>query len=430
MSFFQKFSSLFSDDHLQADDSFLALDIGTAAVKAAIFQIEKGEGNNLVANIVGAGKAALANDITNEENYSDAVKACLDAKKEAENMSGVKSHQAIISLAGQSVKFTTNIIEFVRSEKRPIDLAEVKNYIQKAQQKIFEQIRKKEALETGFSEFDIKLADGRIPHIKIDGYNVIDPIGFSGRELSFTILNNYTTADCLKILQSIRKALDIKIFSLVSGPYATANALLANVFKTGNINEASCILIDCAGKVTDISIFHKGFSEGPKTINLGGNSFTKRLASKFQLSNGEAEEFKMKYSRGELSPQVKRKVTECLNMDLRIWLKGIETILVSDYSGLEGLPALVLMYGGSCVLPGIKKALESEEWKKDINFLGPMGFEIINGNDIEGIKDRTNLLDNSGDITLLSLVNFGLLLAKKESAMNSVLNRVIRLIQG
>ena len=383
----------------------------------------------MIVNIIGTGKAALASDITNEENHSDAVKACLDAKKEAENMSGVKSQQAIISLAGQSVKFSTNTIEFVRSDKRPIDLAEVKNYIQKAQQKIFEKIRKKEALETGFSEFDIKLVDGRITHIKIDGYDVGDPIGFSGKELSFAILNNYTTADCLKILQSIRKALDIKIFSLVSGPYTTANALLANVFKTGNINEASCILIDCAGKLTDISIFHKGFLEGPKTINLGGNSFTKRLASNFQLSNGEAEEFKMKYSRGELSPQVKRKVTECLNMDLRIWLKGIETVLVSDYFGLEGLPALVLMYGGACVLPGIRKNLESEEWKKDINFLGPTRIKIINGSDIERIEDRTNMLHNPGDITLLSLANFGLLLAKKESVMNSILNRVIRLIQ-
>lgn len=444
MSFLQKISLLFADEKEFSDEHLLALDIGTTSVKAIVFKIERDfEKKISKAAVLGLGKA-LAGQGVNENKYAanmEIARMCREAKIEAENMAGVKVRQAIFSAAGQLIKGASNSEIYEREDsEKPIDLAEMKNIIQKAQWKIFNKIRIEETEVSGIPELETKLISGEIIEIKIDGYKVIDPIGFHGKELSLNILNIYSSLSYLKLFQRLGEILDLEIVALACQPLAILGAVANNIFKVNSFAEISAILIDCGGKFTDIYFASQGVLNGPKTLSIGGEAFTKRLASGFDLDYKEAEDLKIKYSDSDISAQIKRKITDAFNYNFRIWQEGVGMIF-SDFSALVNFPSVILLCGGGALLPGIKKSLEDSEWQSGFSFLESVKSGFIKNSDLAGIEDKTGLLIGSQNIAALALANFGLGLpssrsssllglAKKESVVNSILNRVIRLMQN
>lgn len=429
VSFFQKLSSYIINKEAINNDCLLAFDIGTKFVRAAVFNIALGkEGRKSQGMIFGVGRAEIKKSGDADE-IEELIKSCREAKKEAENMAGCKVRQAIVGMAGRPIRCSTGVISCQRKNfQKPIDLSEIKIMIQKAQWKAFDEIRRKEALECGLSETEIKLVDGKIINVKIDGYNVIDPTGFQGKEVLLTILNIHATTHCLGLLNRIKKLLEIEIISFIPSSYAVLNSISGTIFKTSNFSDITCILADCGGRATDISVARQGILEGPKTICLGGEMFTRRIESELELQKKEAEELKIKYSIGQVSPQAKRKIAKFFNTDLSFWLEGIKTAL-SGFVAPESYPDLILLFGGGAFLPGIKKILAEEAWQQDFNFLGPVKAKTIKEKEIEGVNDNTDLLKEAGDIGLLAVVSFGLTLTRKKSHIDLILYRVVRLMQ-
>ncbi len=433
VSFFEKISSLFADEKEFSDEHLLALDIGTSSVKAIVFKIEIDDEKKISkAVILGFGKA-LAGQGVKPDKYAanmELARMCQEAKAEAENMAGVKVRQSIFSAAGQLIKGVSNIEIFEREDpEAPIDLAEIKNIIQKAQWKIFNKIRIEETEASGIPELETKLVSGQIIEIKIDGYKVIDPVGFHGKELSLNILNIYSSFSYLKLFQRLGEILDLEIIALSCPSVATLVAIANNVFKVNSLAEISAILIDCGGKLTDIYFASQGILSGPKTLSIGGEAFTKRLVSGLDLNYKEAEDLKMKYADSDISAQVKRKITDAFNYNFKIWQEGVGMIF-SDFSALVNFPSTILLCGGGALLPGIKKSLEDSGWQSGLGFLESAKIGFIKSSDLAGIEDKTGLLISSQNISVLAMANFGLDLVKKESVVNSILNRVIKLMQN
>jgi cell division protein FtsA len=430
VSFFRKISEIFSDS-IGDEDCFLAFDVGTTSVQAAVFKIVKQLSENGVgprAVILGAGRSLLDAREAEKKDFENLVDACLEAKKEAENMAGVRAKKTVIGFAGQFVKGSSGIEVLQRDDQeRPIDLAEIKNSVQKAQWKIFESIRKNETSETGIPETAIRLINGRVMDSKVDGYRVSNPIGFQGKELSLNIFNSFAHSFLSGFLKRFSDSLDIEIISLECQPHAVAVAVAERVFRESGIANISCFLIDCGGRSTDISYFHQGVFRGPKIFSVGGAAITRRLAREFNLSFGESEKLKIKYSNRQVSPQIKRKITNLINTDVGIWGSGVADA-VRDFGRGESLPHLILLTGGGSLFPGIRKILENSEWQQNAGFIQTAKVRQLDIGDFINVEDKTNLLPKVTNAALPALVSAGTGLAKKESLLDSVLNRVIRLM--
>ena len=413
----------------ETEECFLALDIGTFSAKAAIFRVEpSAERKKIKAIILGAGKSLIKGESAREGSFEELIESCLEAKKEAENMAGMRAKRVVLGVSGQLVKAQTNQEVFGRLNfAKAVSLAEIKSIVQKVQWNALEKIRQQEKEENNISEKEIKIIGGRILETKIDGYKAVNPVGFHGKELSFNILNLYTFSSSLGFLKKITKAFGGHLEALTAGSYAILNAVSDRIFNANNLGEISCFIIDCGGKITDVLLAHQGLISGPRTISLGGESLNKRLKNKLYLTEAESEKLKLEYSSGGLPEAIKQKVSGIIKSDLDVWRRGV-SMAIADFHFSESLPSLILFGGGGSLFPEMADVLKNNVQKEKINLSQPASVRLIAVGDIDGVDDQTHLLNGGEDIPILSLVNFGLNLRQRKSVLDSILSRVIRLM--
>lgn len=402
----------------------LALDVGTEVIKALIFNIDLKEQKGEVIG-VGRQRQKLGDmDAGAVTDIAGVVASCEKAIKEAEKQAGLRPDQVILGIAGELVKGTTTIVHYERTKPQiRIDLPELKSIIQKVQWKAFDNVRKQISYETGQKEIDIKLINAAIVDVKIDGYRVTNPLGFQGKDVSIAIFNAYAPLIHLGALQTIAEELDMDLLSIAAEPYAVARCMGIE-----DAVEFSAIFADIGGGTTDLAVVRNGGIEGCKMFALGGRAFTKRLSNELGVSFAEAEELKIKYSNDMLPADVMHKVKEILEGDIKVWLSGVELAL-GEFSNVDLLPSRILLCGGGSVLPGIKAALLSQDWTKNLPFAKSPKVFFIQPKDVVNIIDKTGKLVDQQDVTPMALANLAIDLAGEEDLLHGILRRVVRMMQ-
>lgn len=432
MGFLDKLSNLWQKDKIRGE-YLLVLDIGTEFVKSLVIKIDK---KVVSAEVVGVGyerqlignmQAGAVADI------AGVIETCQEAIRKAKMTAGISDdsqiRQAVLGVAGEFVR--GSVTTFVHERENPktkIDLVEFKNVIQKLQWRALNKIRQEVAEETDISEIEIKLINAAVVDVKIDGYRVTNPLNFQGKQLVLSIFNAYAPLVHLGALQSITEALELELLFVAAEPYAIAKTVKTDLNNNEVLEEA--IFIDIGGGTTDIAVVRREGIEGIKSLALGGKAFTKRLAQVFDLGLQEAEEIKLKYSKGEVGALVKKKINSIFSQDIQVWLLGIQLAL-EEFSRSNPLPLRVFLCGGASLLPGIRKSLESEDWWRSLSFAQQPRINYLSPSDIISVKDLTGQLAEAGDITPLALAGLALELVKEENhLMKSILRRTIRLIQS
>jgi cell division protein FtsA len=304
-------------------------------------------------------------------------------------------------------------------------MPEIKNIIQKIQWKAFERIKNQLAYESGHADIEVKLINASIVNVEIDGYRVTSPLGFQGRDVSMSVFNAYAPLIHLGAIQSIAKELDLKLLTIAAEPYAAVNGMGLE-----NHPDFGAVLIDIGGGTTDIAVIKNGSLEGTSIFGLGGRSFTKSLAKKFQLNFKEAEEAKLLYSKGKIEPQYIKKIEDALREDCEIWLSGVEIALENFCSSrLDSLPPRILLCGGGSGLPGIYEQLNSQKWLEKIPFPDKPTIGYIQPRDIIKIIDKTQKLNNPQDVTPMGLASLVFDNDGKD-ALSDALNKAMKIIQG
>jgi len=408
-----------------SNDYLLSLDIGTEVVKALVFKVDKETGNGVV---TGVGRARQGIKDMHSGAVSDISGVIENSRRAigiAINMAGAKKvEKAIIGIAGELVKGTTTTVHYerIRPEIR-IDLPELKNIIQKVQWKAFDRIRQQLAWETGHSEIEVKLINAVIVDVRIDGYKVNNPVGFQGRDVSISVFNAYAPMVHLGALQTIADELKLDLLNIAAEPYAVARSMGLE-----DNSDFSAVFIDVGGGTTDIAVVRNGGLEGTKMFALGGRAFTKRLARELGVGIEEAELLKIRYSEGKLGADVSAKIEKRLEDDCQVWLSGIELSL-SEFAENDLLPYRFFLCGGGSGLPGIKKALLTREWNKNLPFAKEIEVSFLQPRDVTNISDKTGALRDPQDITPMGLANLALDLVGEEKVMSGILRRAVKMIQ-
>lgn len=403
----------------------MALDVGTEVVKALVFEVHSEEKNGLV---IGIGKALQKKGNMQSGAVSDisgVIVTCREAIDKALAQAGIKKvKKAIVGIAGELVKGTTTTVHYERvNPEVKIDLPELKNIIEKVQRKALERIQKQLAWETGQEDIDIRLINAAVVDVRIDGYQVTNPIGFQGRDVSISIFNAYAPMIHLGALQTIADELGIDSLNIAAEPYAVARSV-----DYDDVLDFSAIFIDIGGGTTDIAVVRNGGLEGTKMFALGGRAFTKRLAKELDINFEEAENLKIKYSEGKLGADVSLKVEQILRNDCLTWASGMELAL-AEFADSDVLPMKILLCGGGSALPGIRKILMSSEWTKNLPFSKTPDVNFLQPRDVVKIIDNVGELKNPQDVTPMGLANLMLDITSEEKVMAGILRRVVQSIQ-
>ena len=409
----------------RSSEYVLSLDIGTEVIKALIFKVDKNLG---VGKVKGVGRVRQELKDMHNGAVSDitgVIANCRQAIKIAKNMARVKkANKAIIGIAGELVKGTTTTVHYERinSELR-INTSELKNIIQKVQWKAFDRIRQQLAWETGHSEIEIKLINAAIVDVRIDGYKISNPIGFQGKDVSISIFNAYAPMVHLGALQKISEDLGLDLLNIAAEPYAVVRSM-----EVEESDDFSAVFIDVGGGTTDVAVVRNGGLEGTKMFGLGGRAFTKRLARELNISFEEAEILKIKYAEGKLNENVNSKIEKKLENDCDVWLRGIELTL-NEFSESNILPHRFFLCGGGSGLPGLKKALISPNWRKNLPFARSIEVSFLQPKNVVNIIDETHQLEDPQDITPMGLANLALDFVGEEKMLSGILRRAVKMIQ-
>lgn len=407
------------------NETMLALDIGTEVVKALVFNADLKDNKGAV---IGVGKKRQERKNMQSGAVSDitgVISTCKEAIGIACQKAGIKKiKKGIVGIAGELVKGTTTTVHYERAEpESKIDLPELKNIIQKVQIKAFERIQGQLAWETGKKDIEIKLINAAIVDVRIDGYQVANPVGFQGKDVSISIFNAYAPMIHLGALQTIADELGIDLISIAAEPYAVARSV-----DYEDVLDFSAIFIDIGGGTSDIAVVRNGGLEGTKMFSLGGRAFTKRLSQDLGISFEEAESLKIKYSERRLGADVTAKIDEILRSDSLVWLGGVELSLM-EFSETDLLPSKILLCGGGAALPGIRRVLSSPDWIKNLSFSKAPSISFLQPGDVTRIHDQTGELRTPQDVTPMGLVNLALEIAGEEKVMAGILRRVLQGMQ-
>ena len=408
-----------------SDRYAVALDVGTAVVKALVFSISE---DGQTAKVLGVGRTPQTLGDMHSGAVADisgVVRNTNRALELAAEQAGVMPEQAILGIAGELVKGTTTTVCYERAQPQAkIDMSELKNILHKVQWKAFDQVRQQLSQETGLSEIDVKLINAAIVDVTIDGYKVTNPIGFQGKTVKIGIFNAYAPLVHLGALQSITSELDLDLLSIAAEPYAVARS-------TGleDAGEFNAIFIDVGGGTTDVAVVRNGGIEGTRMFALGGRAFTNRLANVLSSSFEEAEKIKLDYTAGKLTGDLKQTVAAAFKKDAAVWSDGIELSL-AEFKDLDMLPSRIMLCGGGSYLPDLSAVLKEKQWWSRLPFTKAPAVSFVSPKDVTTVTDATGELRGREDITPMGLVNLALDVTGSEEVIPGILRRIVKLLQN
>jgi len=355
-------------------DDFIVLDIGTFSVKA-LYVARSGDNQyQILAHTL---RKYTESDITSEGhiNRDGILHTCQLSLKDLKDRVGARggfSKKVILGIGGGFVHGKTMNHNYIRErDEEEIDAAELANIIQRVQQRAYEQVRRYFRKETARSELDVRIISAAVQEIKLDGYQVVNPLGFSGKEISVGLFNAYIARPHLAIFEDIVAALKLEIVSIISQPYA--------VFKFLTKQDPSLedfILIDIGGSITEIALVRKGRFEDIKSIPLGGSSFTKSIGENLKMELREAESIKAQLAQGGVSKRTEKKLEDIISRHTELLTRGLEEVLI-EFSQLALLPSRIYVYGGGAAIGTMAKFLRREKWRSALSFSARPTIEVM-----------------------------------------------------
>jgi cell division protein FtsA len=415
-----------SGDHV-APRALTALDVGTEFAKALVVSLED-DGDVLTGVVRGAGRRrqGLAHMQSGTVSDIDAVVAnCRAALDEAEAMAGLRPGSAVIGIAGELVKGTTSVRTLRREQpQNPLTDAELERIVQRAQGEALDEAEQRIAWESGVERLEVRLVHAAIVEMKIDGYPVSNPIGFTGSQVELAVFNAFAPMVHLGALQSVANGLGLQLLGVIAEPYAVATCL-----DPGELGDAGAVFVDIGGGTTDVAVVRHGGIAGTKMLALGGRAFTKGLAERFGLSFSRAEALKLAAATDELPEQIPvGEVRGALAEDAGVWRRGVE-LMIADLAAGELLPARVYLCGGGAELPQVAETLADDSWWRRLPFARQPQVLALRPDEVAGLRDATHTLVTRQDVTPAALAHQALVLESQSTAAERALRRAVRALQ-
>jgi cell division protein FtsA len=338
-------------------NTFVAIDIGTASVKAAMGEILKPSEYRVLGVCQNQCRGLRKGNIVDIKNTAEAVEIVLN---ELERLTGVEIYSALIGFSGRDIYSTVNHAA-VTARGPDFEITE------EDKERVLQA-----ACDVSLPS-DKTLVQTIIRQYVVDGYEDIkEPAGMAGSRLEAFVTLVVAATAVVQNIQRCTAQINLKIDRLVYNPLLAAESVLLPLEK-----EMGVVLIDIGAGTTEISFFAKGNLFHASVIPLGDEYFSKDLSLVLRTSWEEANRLKELYgmaepglagddeelielrnTQGKEKKQVTRKmITEIIHARL---VEMIELIYVElqRYGIIDNIPSGIVLTGGGAGLRGIVELLE------------------------------------------------------------------------
>lgn len=390
-------------------EHFLALDIGTQTIKGLIFKKEREKiiisGSSITPfEPLGVfGSWAFQEDLV-KKAITKTIQESLQ-NFASQNLSRQVQKQEIwptfLGLPANILKSRVLFQNFERKNaKEKIRESEEKEIIDKALANSQKEISQEIWQESGILARDIHFLDIKISESKIDGYKVSQLSGFSGQNLKFRILNTFLPKYYLEIIERITSDLNLRILGIVQPAYNLPVAL--------EDKKTEGLFFDVGGKITQITFFKEGNIHSTSEFPVGGEIFSQRLSETLGISQAEAEDLKLRYSKRLLTEEIRKKIKEIFWPTSQFWFNSLKAGLKKLFaSEIKGLPQnFVFLFGGASLQPEIEEILNEGDWE-DLPIFGQPKINILLPKELKKIEDQTKRLNSPQNIPSLLICYHG-----------------------
>jgi cell division ATPase FtsA len=384
---------------------FLALDIGTEAVKALVF--EKSFSGKEERTVI-LGKSLDYFDRTRTFGMRrfdiNAIKnAALGAIKSSDfrvlkNPSKI-SDQVILKSLPTLLSLSPNIL-MEKIVEESLERENSQKIIYKGESDSISQVifkKTQEDISRIFSERlgilpdDIKLLDLEILETKIDGYDVSTVQGFNGKNLDFRICAKFSLKDYLNEIEKFVKEMNLNVVRILTES--------ENLFHLLPEDKKDAIFLDVGGEVSQIFLAKNNKLEVISEFKNGGLNFTEKISQVLGLSLEDSRILKHNYSNAVLSEEVRKKVKEILAEEVKVWLQGFKEALKNIAEEKQViLPTDIFLFGGGSLLPDIDEILGMNDFK-ELPFISQPNVKLVSPEDIRNVEYKTKILTTRQDIS-------------------------------
>jgi cell division protein FtsA len=409
--------------------ALVALDVGTEFAKALVVAVTPDAEGRVVGTVRGAGRQrqGLTHMQSGTVSDIDAVVAnCARALAEAQAMAGLRPGAGVIGIAGELVKGTTSTGVIRRDDPpAPITEDELARIVEQVQAEALADAERRIAWESGVERLDVRLVHAAVVELKIDGYPVSNPIGFTGAQVELAVFNAFAPMVHLGALQSVANQLGLELLGVIAEPYAVATCL-----DPGELGDAGAVFVDVGGGTTDVALVRHGGIAGTKMLALGGRAFTRGLVERFALSFARAEALKVASGeQGDLPEPIDPAALDAaLSEDAAVWLRGVE-LMIADLAEGELLPGRVYLCGGGAQLPQLVASLSGDAWWRRLPFARQPQVRALAPGDVAGVRDASGRLTTRQDVTPMALAHQALILDASTTAAERAMRRAVRSMQ-
>lgn len=348
-------------------NTILGLDIGTEYVKAALAKVGKNGALAILAVAAkpqrpGAMRAGAITDIASVVATSEeAIMAIEEASRE-------RAGTTVIGIAGELIKSSTTTVNYTReTPNSPITEQEMSEIVKKVQEKAGAVARETIATETGNKNVEVRLINSAIVSLTIDGYKIMNPIGFKGADVHILIYTAFAPLLHIAAIEKVSAELNLDLLTIAVEPFAICRACLGDNLDAN----FSGIIMDIGSGTTDVAVIVDGSITGTATFSIGGKQLEKDLES-----------------------------------TLPVWITGVEVAL-EEFGPDATLPRNIYLCGGAASFGPLQESLALGDWYEDLPFSRRPVIHLLDVARFPGITARKDIELSATYATALGLVRVG-----------------------
>lgn len=362
--------------------SFLALDIGTEAIKALIFQRENEKVIILGNSLEYFDRFGIFDSRDFEaEILKRAITRTLQNPALSLERAGREELPVILSLPAtifrggvvfQSLK-RENPQKIIEQGEEEVILEEVKREAER-------KIAQVQASKNGILPQDLQFIDLKILERKIDGYEVPSLQKFSGKKLDFRILATFLAKDYLNLVKKISQEIFLKNFQIIN--------LAENLPRIFEEKKLSGIFLDIGGEVSQIFLVRRGKLEKVDTISIGGKVFLESLSQVYGMDFSGVRNLVQNYQKKLLSEEVRKEIKHLFVLESQKFFENLKICLKED----KPLPSNIYLFGGGSLIPEIEEIFSVGDWS-DFLFDLPE-IKILYPKDLKNIEETSRIVNS------------------------------------
>ncbi len=253
-----------------AKQSYLGVDIGGSAIKAVELRSDNGR-----PTLVTYGFAEKRSDLL-KNSVGEEMRAIVEALKQIVKASRVTTRLAVTALPSFTV--FSSIISLPQMSKKDLMSAvkwEAKKFVpMPVDEMILDwEVLKEDSLAAKVTGANVaKPADAKADEVKA-----------AGKDLK--VLLTAAPKNLVQRYMDLFKAADLQLVALETEAFSLERSLIGH-------DKAPIMIVDIGAVATDIVVFSEGIPMLTRSIDVGGDTITKTIASTLRVSTERAEQFK------------------------------------------------------------------------------------------------------------------------------------------